>query len=486
MAEKKIEVQMATVGAAEAAAGVTQTTEAVKGLTAAQSESTEAAATAEEQQKTAATAELQRQQINIERARSLQQIAEKTAMVGKAVRESAEDFRNADPEMAATLETIATGMDNVAQASSAAAQGFAIAGPAGAAAGAALAVLGGQLRNLYEAYVELVQANADAGESFQTLADAEANHARQHEEAAARRLAAGFRKMLKEEADAAKELAIELAALDKIEASETRLATAKRDREDAAAIASGADPDAIKKKRIEDDANAEKERIDQALARQRDEANKAAGLAERAMRDAIAYRNMPGADFDKANEMDVEAGKQIEAAEKASRDYATARKIGTNDKQTIDERAAAKTEEIEAAAAKRNQAVIDQHNAENIQAEIDAQRKADEAAEKAGIATAKSGLNQSAAGAAAKFGIAADRAPTRAVGAALDRIGNSLDDGTSAAEIERLQQQFAKATAGLGGATVAALEKMLADLNAQAKRIATLEARSAANRPAGA
>jgi hypothetical protein len=340
------------------------------------------------------------------------------------------------------------------------------------------------VRALYDAYVELVQANSDAEASFQTLAEAEENHARQHEEMAARRLAAGFRQMLKDEAAAAQNLAIELAALDKIEASRTRLDTAKRDREDDAAIAGGADPDAVHQKRIADDAKAEKQRIDQALDRQRDEANKAASIAEKAMRDAIGYRSMPGADLDKANEMDVAAGKQIEAAEKASKDYQTAREIGNNDKQTIDERAANKKEEIEAAAAKRRQAVIDQHNEDNIRAEIEAQRQAEAGERKADADAARQDLNQSATGAASKFGIAAGRAPTRAVGTALDRIGATLEDGTNSKEIEKLQQQFSKATAGMGGATVRALAKMLAEMEAQAKKIEEIDKRTK-SRPIG-
>lgn len=477
MAEKRIEIQMAAVGAQEAASAINQSTEAVKGLSAATDDQTKATAAA-------ATEEKQGTQINIERAKILKDVADKTAMVGEAIRKSAEDFRESDPATAKTLETMASGLEQVGGMAAYAAQGFAVAGPAGAAVGAAAAVASTQLRALYDAYVELVQANSDAEDSFKTLAEAEENHARHHEEMAARRLAAGFRQMLKDEATAAQNLAIELAALDKIEASRNRLATAKRDREDDAAIAAGADPDAVHQKRIADDAKAEKDRIDQALDRQRAEANRAEYLADKATKDAIKYRSMNGADPEKADEMEKAAKEQIEAAEKAAKEYQTAREIGDNDKQTIDERAANKKEEIEAAAAKRRQAVIDQHNEDNIRAEIEAQQQAEAEERKADADAARQGLNQSATGAASKFGIAAGRAPTRAVGTALDRIGTTLEDGTNAREIEKLQQQFSKATAGMGGATVRALAKMLAEMEAQAKKIEEIDKRTK-TRPIG-
>jgi hypothetical protein len=464
--EKRIEIQMAAVGAQEAASAINQSTEAVKGLSTATDDQAKATAAA-------ATEENQGRQINIERAKVLKDVADKTAMVGEAIRKSAEDFRESDPATAQTLETMANGLEQVGGMAAYASQGFAIAGPAGAAVGAALAVASTQVTALYDAYVDLMNGMKERKDSFQTLAEAEESHASHHEEMVSRQKAAGFKELLEDQTEAARKLSLELAALEKVEAATARLDTAKKNREDQARIEAGEDPETVRADRALWDEEQAKQRIESSLARKKSAMQSAIQIAETAENDATAAESAVGLDPEKVKARREKATAAKRAADDAAREYDDASNLAGIDKATIEETTAAKVEKEKSALRNRKQREAEAQNRKDMTSML-----ANEEQE------ARGGLDAASDDASRKFAIAAGRAPNKTVGTALDKISNSLDDGTNSKEIEKLQQQFSKATAGMGGATVSALAKMLAEMEAQAKKIEEIDKRTK-SRPIG-
>jgi antirestriction protein len=474
MAERKIEIQMATVGAAEAAAGVRQGTDAVKDLTNAtdqHAKKTEAAAT-EGKQDT---------QIQLARAEVFSQVASAMSIASTKIKELGDKARETNPELAELTDDVSEGMNSVAGAAQAAAMGFAVAGPAGGAVAATFTLMTQQLQKLVEAYLDLQAGQNERRESTENLAIAEENHARHHDEMVARRKAAGFKKLLEEQTEAARNLSIEMEALAKVEAASGKLDTAKKDRRDFDRLQAGEDPETVRADRALWDEAQAKLKIDADLERRKAAMQRATQIAETADQDATAAENAPGLEPEQVAKRRQAAKAAKAAADEAARAYDEAQTLGGIEKAVLGESAATAVAKEQAALQARRQREAEEQNRRD--AEQHAKAVAFLAAQEA--EDARGGLDSSSRAAAGKFGEASGRAPSRAIGTALGEIGNSLADGANAAEIQKLQQQFSKATAGLGGATVAALKNMLAELDAQAKKIAEIDARTKASRPIG-
>lgn len=467
MAERKIEIQMATVGAAEAAAGVRQGTDAVKDLTNAtdqHAKKTEAAAT-EAKQET---------QIQLGRAEVFSQVATALQIASLKIKELGDSAKETNPKFAELAATIGGGLETVGGAAQAAAMGFAVAGPAGGALAATFTVLTMQIRELIAAYLDLQAGQDERKKSALSLAEAEENSAKAHEEAAARREAAGFKKLLEEQSEAARNLTIEMAALEKVEAASGKLDVAKKNRSDFDRMQAGEDPETVRADRALWDEEQAKRKIEADLDRKKTAMQQAALLAETADTDAAAAENAPGLDEGQVKARREAAKAAKTRADEAARAYGEANTLGGIEKSVLEESAANTVAKEQAALRERRQREAEEQNRKDMEAML-AKDSED----------ARGGLDSLSRTAAGKFGDAARRAPNKAVGTALDDIRANLDDGTNAAEIAKLQQQFSKAMAGLGGATVNGLNNMLATLEAQAKKIAEIDARTKAGRPVG-
>ncbi len=221
---------------------------------------------------------------------------------------------------------------------------------------------------------------------------------------------------------------------------------------DQAAIDAGADPFEVRRARVRSDAQQKRDALTNnsraLVATSQEAANQVDGAADK----AAGFAATLGPD-----------AAETKAAEKALADAKKA-----------------------LAAALREQA-DDARNAPNRRLEIDLEERkelgrldaADLAADQASaLSNARGGLNTTAAQRVGFFNAFAATARTpgeRGAAPAMQQIGKALADGTDAAEIQRLQQQFVAATQGLGGATVASLAKMLEALQEQARKVTTME-----------
>lgn len=372
MAERKIEIQMATVGAAEAAAGVQQSTEAVKGLTKAsddafekmkaqvaeeaatakaraeyhreRSNQAEAAANAQARE-LAATKEMQSEQLGVMKAEMFSQLGEKISQAGRALKEMGDEARDANPEFADLAETMGNGLETVGNMSRAAAMGFAMAGPAGAAAAAAFQLMIEKLGDVATAYLGVREAQRDWHASLDTLREAEAASANHHEEMVKRREAAGLIRLLNDQGEAVRTLKGDMDALGKTEALQHRLEEAKNKREDEASIAGGAPEDFVKINRTKSDAVADKAMIDARVERQRRLASETASQAIMAEEAARKAEITPGLE----NTVDARRKEADELREKAfalSRAYSRTEADSKIEKNIIDESAAGTIDRI--------------------------------------------------------------------------------------------------------------------------------------------
>lgn len=467
MAGRKIEIQMATVGAAEAAAGVRQGTDAVKELT-------NATDTHAKKTEAAATEVKQDTQIQLARAEVFSQVASAMNIASAEIKTMGDKARETNPAMADLADTVAGGLETVGSAAQAAAMGFAVAGPAGAAVASVFTLMTVQLRELIAAYLDLQAGQNERKESAANLAAAEENHARHHDEMVARMKASGFKELLQEQTEAARNLSIEMAALEKVEAASSKLDTAKKDREDFDSIQAGEAPETVRAARALWNEEQAKRKIDADLERKNKAAQQAQQIAETAASDAAAAESAPGLEEGqvKARRAAAQAA-QAQAAE-ARRAADEAETLGGIEKRVLEESASNTVAKEQAALKARRQREAEEQNAKDMAA-MQAKDYED----------AQGGLDSSSRAAAGVFGRHERGAPTKAIGSAMGNIGDALADGTNAAEILKLQQQFSKVTAGYGGATVAALKNMLADLETQAKKIAEIDARTKAGRPIG-
>lgn len=326
MAERKIEIQMATVGAAEAAAQIDQSTASVENLAAATEN--QATSTDDLEQRIAAlkerttqlkgetdqaaTAGRQDIQINQQRAMMVLQVAEQIGKMSSSIRAAAADFREANPELSGTLETTAGAMEQVGTMASYAAQGFAIAGPAGAAVGAAIGLAVPQLEKFYDAWVDLEKSMGDVADSEQRVIDL------QDEMAEMRGVRAAIT-AYNQAATAADEFANAAARAARRANAKGDAEKAEREAADDEAIRGGADELEIKRRNVNQDEAANRDRIREegrVAAVERTARENAARLAEEAYAEAA---DKSGADSDQAKDM-AEKLREAEAALKKAQE----------------------------------------------------------------------------------------------------------------------------------------------------------------------
>ena len=425
MADRKIEIQMATVGAAEAAAGVNQATEAVKGLTASQDESfakmkeqvaaeAEAAkARAEQARERADQADKEAEEIGkSERAHN-----DRSAEIGKAVGAIAVAAKFAFE----ALSNVATAIDSVDMEQlnrldpKVGAEFEKISFWSKAATS--------PIQGLIDATSEWLTGDTVGG-AFKAMNEALAAAAQQHEENVDRMITAGTRQTgeIKAMADAVK-------AANEILNAKDNADSAARSRADAAAIRGGADP-------TETAIATAKYEADQQVASIEREAGAANQAAQVANDNAdAAVNNAVRIDYDPtATPADRAKASEAAKAAQAERDRqsavaATARRM----------------------AAERIRAVRETQNAttEKLRGDRDAKEAGD----------FEKGYNDFSRGFEA------------------DEKRNLDLEKRDREALARASQQMAAASAKAGTATVSAMEKSTKGYEDLSKRMATLEAR---------
>jgi hypothetical protein len=359
MAERKIEIQMATVGAAEAAAGVSQSTEAVKGLTAATDDAfekmraqvaEEAAAAkvradyhrerwkqAEEasNQKARDLAELkenQQTQIDFMKSEVFGQMAAKLGEASQGIRKMAADFKESAPEIAAQLQGVADGIETVSSMAQSATLGFSVAKGPGAAV-AAVASMGSSAVSDALQELSVVTARMMAGQ--EALDNFQEDLAVREIARAGRLREQGMGALFKEQAEDAKNLGTALAHLSQVQSAQDSLDTAKRDRSDRMRIEAGDNPAEVKNDRIQDDALDAKNRNNRAVAAKlslRDQALGDSIEADAAASDAAG----PGKDPDVAQRLAAAAAEKRKAAMAAAEDHQDAMELARIKNKEID------------------------------------------------------------------------------------------------------------------------------------------------------
>lgn len=429
MADRRIEIQMAAVGAAETASDISRSTDAVQDLTKATEGNNEA-------NQEAATSARQQTQINIERAETLEKVGRGFEAMGRGIAAAAEKFKESDPEFSETLKHVSEGFESAGKMAEMAVQGFIIAGPAGAAAGATIGAAVGPIQEAFNEMNAAMAQNAAASEALET---ADVRRAQGEIERVARMRTSGMIALLKDQAEETRALTAEMARLAQVEAAQDSLDSAKRDRADDARIAAGEDPAVVKGQRISDDAGAAKARNNRALRDKlalRDDA-----LAGSMKADALASEaGEAGGDSEKAKDLADKAAVKRAAAMEAAANYSAQQEVTRRRNEEVDERAALQQEQVRRAAEERRIA------AEDAQA-----NKGNAAAEKA---------QRDAATAESRRQSEARRTASGTFGVARDAAGL----GAGEAGIAGLLQRAAAVNANPSAANEAALVKMLDQL----------------------
>lgn len=264
-------------------------------------------------------------------------------------------------------------------------------------------------------------------------------------------------------ADQIKALAREIADANRI-LDATAAADAKtRDASDAARLRNGEDPDVVRADRAAFDRDQALEKINREQTAAAANVN-VLGQNSADKRTVIGDLERRGADAEQIAKARKDAEAAQKAFEDAKREYEVASQIANERRREV---RAGFDATVTAAAASRDQ----RRARERERAEQEAAREA----ERLEREVRRDEIDTTAATAGRGFRDAAGRSRDPRLAGTLQDIGTDLADGTNAREIARLQAQFEQATQGLGGATVQALSKMLANLEAATRRIEALE-----------
>lgn len=312
--------------------------------------------------------------------------------------------------------------------------------------------------------IQRVISGTTISEAFGELNDQISRNAEQ-QSAAIDRLVAGATRT----ADQIKALANEIRDANRVLDARDSADARRRDAADAARIRAGEDPDVVRADRAAFDR-------DQALGKiNRDQAAQAANV-NNLFQNAVDSRTVVG-DLERrgASPEDLaEARKKAEQAQKAfedaRREYQVASEIADERRREV--RAGFDATVTQAAGNREQRRARERERAEQEAAREAARLEEQVLREQAEAARGQ--LQGGATVAGRAFNSAGSRVGGR-LGGALQGIGSDLANGTDAREIARLQQEFEQATQGLGGATIAALSKMLANLQAATARIEALE-----------
>ena len=419
MAERKIEIQMATVGAAEAAAGVKQATDAVKDLSATTDDSfkkmqAQVAADAEaakaraehhrersnqaeeaanaQARELVATKENQQTQIDFMKSEVFGQMASKLGEASQGIRKMAEDFKEVSPEIEAKLQGVADGIEKVSTMAQSAAIGFAVAKGPGAAV-AAVASLGGSA--VSDALKELSVVTTQMMAGQEALDNYQENLAAREIERAGRLRGQGMVALFKEQAEEAKNLGAALAHLASVQSAQDSVDAAKRDRSDRMRIEAGENPAEVKLARIQDDALDAKNRNNREVAAKLALRNNALGdsiEADAAASDAAG----PGKDPAVAQTLAAAAVEKRKAAMAAAEDHQNAMELARIKNQEIDIRS---TDSMHGVATKERDRIesSQSHVGDNLESFKAEAAKAAKAAQQLSAASGRSGAASVAA-----------------------------------------------------------------------------------------
>lgn len=353
------------------------------------------------------------------------------------------------------------------QTGAAVVQGWSEGGPIGAA----LAGLNVLVKEVGDSFLAVARAEEQAVADLAAETDRLAKRTKERNEIAADR---AVEEAFRREGEFLGDQTEQLERQNRLLAARRDLNRAEQDLQDEQDLASGAaSPEEIRIRKIRADAAAEAQAIKD---------------REKAARDAAL-----------AQELEVQR-QENNARRIADKDGTFSEEFQTASKGLAGAQGELRDRQLDAAAAAEERDLrlreLEKRTAEKLQAEAlrnreaaerDSESRAREAArrrfqeEREGLGSrieaGEGRLDASARDASGRFGeVAGRRGAPSGVVKTLEEIANKLADGTNTAELQRIKESFARATQGLGGATIEALRDMLAAQEAQAKEIDKLRA----------
>lgn len=480
MAEKRIEIQMATVGAEAAAAEVSKAADATQKLSNAQQDQAKAVQKhAEEHGKAAEAAGRSYDRMGSFATQAGYQISDFAVQVQGGT-SALTAFSQQAPQLIGAAQQMGVSFSSMMSMSVGLGTAISI---GTVAAGIGIRMLSAEYEKMSSAQDGAEASAARLAASIKMLDEAKAGHA-------AMVIYQNIADELRDAELSAEALVAATKELAKIDEARGKLKDSQRDWTDAARLRAGDAPETVAADRAAYDATRQKESIDARVKGAEDAAKTARDLWLKAeWRDLKAPANLPESER-LANQVDnVQKQADMERAElrlKRERELAEIEKTTIDNKtrliQLNQEEALKKRQEAEAA--EKSKSGFSRMSAQD-KAIDDAMRTAGRQHEQDAMESARDDLEGQSATAGARFSAAAGNAPTRASRDALRRIGSGLADGTNARELAKMRDEFDKATEGMTGATVATMRSMLAALDAATKRIEALEKRSKATRPIG-
>jgi hypothetical protein len=334
MSAKNIEIRMIATGAAQAAAEVRKSEEAISDL----NEATQAASKNAKQ--------LDENVSDIARvatAKAVGDLADMAGQLGSKFVETAQHVEGFDQELANTLRNAGAGIQKVSSGVESMAAGFAVGGPLGAG----LAGIGVLIGEAVNAWAEMEQAQANAEESGRRAIEMAEKLARARATYALDVQNDGVLERLEEEADVLQEQVEKMTRLREVERSREKADEAERDFQDDEAIRNGADPEAVRIQRAKDDAEKAKANADQEVEDARLKKEVAAKKAQAAFfQESRVSQNPDATDKERKDAADA-AEKTRSALEKADDEFRVATAKAANEKRAITARTANEVRELE-------------------------------------------------------------------------------------------------------------------------------------------
>ena len=261
-------------------------------------------------------------------------------------------------EAAGKIREVAGTIQEVANAGSAIASGFAVGGPVGGA----IAGLGVGLAETGKAWVQMRKDQEGATASAELAAEMQdklnkllEDGVESQEGFTAAVLSDEIKDQYERQTEALKGLIAELDAARKVTAAEDKVAAAKRDNEDAAAIRAGANPEDIKTKRSQDDATRAKSRIDYELNLEKTLLREKQKLADEASGGLEKLKADKGSIPEQIKTAEDILGKAMQVAADAERKVAERNALAPFEKEAIDTKSRGRVDDLSADKAERLQ-----------------------------------------------------------------------------------------------------------------------------------
>jgi ABC-type transporter Mla subunit MlaD len=414
--------------------------------------------------------------INIQRAQVAAEIGKGLARAGDKVREASERFADADPEFSKTLGNLATGLDTASSAAVGAAQGFAIGGPLGAAIGG---LIGAAIVPLNAALNDMIESMARAAESEKLASEMAKKHAEMlamgaDAYIAASEAAATYRESLGEMTESIDEQVAALERRNRVLDSGDKTDEKTQDFQDEEKIRAGSDPEDVRIERAAIDREKKLSKIDRKLEPKAAEAQGLFDVSRAAKVEAQRVESDPSStDEDKKKAKEAAA-----AAESRSRkslaDFNASKEVAIQERQGVRveyesevasarfdkkqrlEREFAEAEKKAKLAQFKRQQAARQANLRNLEGSLESrEEELDEASRETGLKLWAGGQRIGKRGGKA----------SKEAGTMIESIGKRLADGTNSKELQRIGDEVAAAQARLGAQNVAAIRKLLSELN---------------------